>query len=162
MAFGVGGGDLATGASAFTIDDLALTTTGANAQTFLLPQFQWEPVYNKFNKLVPADPAGLLFSQNDGGPTLAGANTVTLVPVAPVSVAAEVVNAFAQEQKTASVLFTLPFGLQAVAGLDPTDTSYFSRPSLQLIAPDSGSLRAARQLRLAAGSSSLPAANSPL
>ena len=91
---------------------------GANAQTFLLPQFQWEPVYNKFNKLVPADPAGLLSPQNDGGPTLAGANTVTLVPVAPVSGGGSV-NAFAQEQKTASVLFTLPFGLQAVAGSIP-------------------------------------------
>ena len=146
VALGVPQGDVASGGPTFTIDDLALTTTGANARTFLLPQFQWEPVYNKFNKQIPGVPEGFLFSENDGGPTLAGANSVTLVPVAPVSVAAEIVNAFAQEKKTASVLFTLPFGIQAVAGLDPANTLYRAHPTLQLIAPDFGALRAARQL----------------
>jgi hypothetical protein len=68
-----------------------------------------------------------------------------------VSVAAEVVNAFAEELKTAAVLFTLPFGIQAVAGLDPLKAGYLARPSLQLIAQDFGKLRAARQLRLTAG-----------
>ena len=151
VALGVPHGDVASGGPTFTIDNLALTTQGANAKTFLLPQFQWEPVYNKFNKQVPSVPEGFLFSQSDGGPTLAGANSVTLVPVAPVSVAAEIVNAFAQERKTASILFTLPFGIQAVAGLNPANTDYVAHPKLQLIAPDFGTLRAARQLRLTAG-----------
>jgi hypothetical protein len=154
VAFGVGGPNAA--GPAFTFDNLALTTTGANAKSFLLPQFQWEPVYNKFNPLV-GDPEGFLFSQNDGGPTLAGANSVTLVPVAPVSVAAEVVNAFAEEQKTAAVLFTLPFGIKAVAGLDPSNIDYIARPSLQLTAPDFGTLRAGRQLSLRAGTRFAPA-----
>ena len=148
VALGLSQGDAAS--VTFTVNNLALTTTGGNAKTFLLPQFQWEPIYNQFNKLVP-DPPSFLFSQNDGGPTLAGANSVTLVPVAPVSVASEVVNAFAKEQRTAAVLFTLPFGIQAVAGLNPASETYLTHPSLQLIAPDFGALRAARQLRLTAG-----------
>jgi hypothetical protein len=149
VALGVPHGD--TGSYEFTIVDLALTTAGANARTFLLPQFQWEPIYNKFNPQIPSVPEGFLFSKNDGGPTLAGANSVTLMPIAPVSVATEIVNAFAQEQKTASVLFTLPFGIQAVAGFNPANTDYLAQPTLQLIAPDFGALRAARQLRLTAG-----------
>jgi hypothetical protein len=149
VAFGVGS-DRVPANSVFAIETLALTTAGANAKTFLLPQFQWEPVYNQYNRLV-GDPPGLLFSQNDGGPTLAGADSVTLVPVAPVSVAAGVVNAFGQQQRTAGVLFTLPFGIEAVAGLDPANDKYFSRPGLQLMAQDFGALRAARQLRLTAG-----------
>jgi hypothetical protein len=153
----VQGGDLAVTVPPLKLNNLELTTTGANAKTFLLPQFQWEPVYNKFNKLVPADPEGYLFSQNDGGPALAGANTATLVPVAPVSVAEDVVNALANEKKSTAVLFTLPFGIQAVAGFDPASVDYLTRPSLQLIAPDFGALRAARQLRLTAGTRVAPA-----
>lgn len=161
VAFGVAGPDIGNFGPPFTFDHLALTTVGANARAFLLPQFQWEPVTNQFNPLVPADPAGPLFSRNDGGPTLAGANSVTLVPIGPVSVTAEVVNAFAQEQRTASVLFTLPFGLQAVAGLDPANPDYLARPGLQLTAPDFGALRAARQLRLTAGKVIAPAGKAP-
>jgi hypothetical protein len=151
VALGVPQGELEPAGPAFTIENLALTTAGANAKTFLLPQFQWEPVYNLFNKQIPAVPEGFLFSRNDGGPTMAGANSVTLVPVAPLAVAAEIVNAFAHEQTTASVLFTLPFGIQAVAGLNPANSGYLAHPKLQLIAPDFGALRAARQLRLTSG-----------
>jgi hypothetical protein len=59
--------ELADGDASFAFDNMALSTAGAQTKTFLLPQFQWEPMYNKFNKLVPGVPEGFLFCKTTEG-----------------------------------------------------------------------------------------------
>lgn len=132
------------------IEDLALATPGGNARVFLLPQFQWEPVRNLPNELT-LDKAGELVSESDGGPTQIGARSVRLVPVAPIPVAAEVVRAWRDDRAHAAALFTLPFGLQAVALLNPLDRRYLIAPELRLLRAAFDGLSGARALSLRSG-----------
>ncbi|MFK8906727.1 hypothetical protein [Streptomyces sp. YS-3] len=148
-----------------SLDSLALHTTAAKTCVLLLPQFQWEPVHNLPNHLT-GDTDRMLTCDTDGGPTLIASNSVTLVPVAPVEVASEIVRAYAegdtgsngnsnQEGRGAGVLFTLPFGLKAVVELNPCDHRYEIKPSLLLFQAQFDGLGGERQLSLRAGS--LPA-----
>jgi hypothetical protein len=132
------------------IRDLALSTTALNCRAFLLPQFQWEPVTNVFNPLVK-DPPGPLFSRGDGPPTLIGAASVRLVPIAPVPIAEEIVRAYHEDRTGVAAVFTLPFGIEALALLDPLDRRLLFKPDLQVLAPDFPGLKGARELSLRAG-----------
>jgi hypothetical protein len=95
-------------------------------RVFTTPAVQWEPVVTVQNpNVLPSpfpSPAGFL---DDGGPTLLGANDVTLVPVAPAPLLDEVVAAY-QGGDAATVRFTLPFGMQATAVLP-------ARPKLPIL-----------------------------
>ena len=135
----------------FDIRDLTLSVAGSNAMVFLLPQFQCEPVFNKANPNVPGESAGTFFFGDDGGPTLAAAETVRLVQVRPIAVLAEVVQSYMQDRHSAAVLFTLPFGIQALAQLDPLDPLFSNRPQLQIVAPRFENFDGAPQLSLIAG-----------
>ena len=133
-----------------TIRDLVLSTAALNTRTFLLPQFQWEPVQNLVNPLT-TDPPGALHSPTDGSPALIGANSVRLVPIAPIPVTTELVRAFHEDGARASVLFTLPFGIDAVALLDRRDREYLLPADLQLLQPALRDLTGAREISLRAG-----------
>ena len=135
----------------FDIRELTLNVAGSNAMVFLLPQFQCEPVFNKANPNVPGEPEGTFFFGDDGGPTLAAAETVRLVQVRPIAVLAEVVQSYMQDRHSAAVLFTLPFGIQAVAQLDPLDPQFGTLPQLQILAPRFENFDGAPQLSLIAG-----------
>jgi hypothetical protein len=135
----------------FSIRDLTLEVGGLNAVLFLLPQFHCEPISNKANPNVLGEPAGTLFFLNDGGPTLASAETVRLVQVAPIPVLAEVVQSYMKDKQRAAVQFTLPFGIQAVAQLDPLDPQFQKLPQLEIVAPRFEGLDGAPQLSLSAG-----------
>ncbi|WP_158711462.1 hypothetical protein [Streptomyces xylophagus] len=145
--------------ASINLDTLALRTKAANTCVLLLPQFQWEPVHNLPNPLT-GDIDRMLTCDTDGGPTLIASNSVTLVPVAPVDVASEVVRAYAHGEAdgsdgNAGVLFTLPFGLKAVAELNPYDRKYETKPSLLLLQAQFDGLSGERQLSMRAGT--LPA-----
>jgi hypothetical protein len=132
---------------------------------------QWEPVVTIDNPFVIPrpfpSPAGFF---DDGGPTLLGAADVTLVPVAPAPLLEQVVNAY-NNGGAAGVLFTLPFGMIAVATL-PSSGPHplpipINRPGLTEISPDftPPGLTGGRQVSLTAastefdtGSPSLPGA----
>jgi hypothetical protein len=132
-----------------TVEGLSLSTAALNVRSFLLPQFQWEPVTNVFNPRV-GDPAGVWPSKDDGSPALVGANSVRLVPIAPIPVASEVVRAY-QEGDATAALFTLPFGIEAVALLNRIDPSYLTPPHLELLQPALDGLAGAREISLRAG-----------
>ncbi|MFJ5064661.1 hypothetical protein ACIP96_35260 [Streptomyces nigra] len=134
----------------FTVEELTLRTEANNALVFLLPQFQWEPVRNRANPLTH-DKDDLLTYRSDGGPTLMGAHSVTLVPVTPVQVAGEVLRAHEEGDADAAVLFTLPFGMKAVVRLSPTDPAFKGPATLQMLRTRFTGFTGARRLSLRAG-----------
>jgi hypothetical protein len=135
----------------FSIHDLNLNVGGANSLVFLLPQFQCEPVFNKKNPRIPSEVEGALFFEDDGDPMLAAAETVRLVPVQPFAVLAEVVRSYMEDRNNAGVLFSLPFGIQAAADLQPLDPQFRTLPQLEIVAPRFDGFDGAPQLSLIAG-----------
>jgi len=133
------------------IQNQVLNVGGSNATVYLLPQFQWEPFYNRFNPKVPGDAEGWRYFPNDGGPTQAAADIVDLVPVRPLQVLDATVNVYARRHGSTNVLFTLPFGLRAVALLNPLDGQFQTLPQLSIAAPRFDGFHGAPQLSIAAG-----------
>jgi hypothetical protein len=102
------------------INGVDLVTAGQNVRIFTVPEIQWEPVRTIQNSKVKPFPfPSPLLSADDGGSTLIGVNTVNLVPIAPRPVLEQIVSEFNSEtdSKPVAALFTLPFGMKAVARL---------------------------------------------
>ena len=95
------------------VRDLSLVTLARDVRAFTLPQIQWEPVWTIQNGSFPSP----LVSADDGGATLLGIDTVNLVPIDPAHVVESMANEFQNRDPnmTAAALFTLPFGMKAVA-----------------------------------------------
>src|SRR5262249_38175149 len=137
------------GGPPLTIRDLSLSTAALNTRSFLLPQFQWEPVHNKPNPLTTDPPFPVtLESPTDSSAALVGANSVRLVPIAPIAVAAEVVRAYQEDSANVSVLFTLPFGIEATALLYKKIPDFHPAPDLALLQPPFTDLTGAREFSL--------------
>jgi hypothetical protein len=141
-----------------SISGLDLMARGLDLRVFTAPAVQWEPVVTVQNSKVQPypfpSPAGFL---DDGGPTLLGANDVTLVPVAPAPLLAQVITAY-QDGQAAAIRFTLPFGIEAVASLPArpkVGSPLFRRPGLSQVQPSfvTQSMTGGRQLSLTAASS---------
>ena len=117
------------------------------------PQVHWEPVLIEPNEKVPALIREIAASNSNGGPTLVGARSVRLMPVLPGAISEAIVDAV-RENTRAAALFSLPFGLRAMAHLSPNDrgNEAFSPAGTDttLHEPDFGDVRSARQLRLTA------------
>jgi hypothetical protein len=133
------------------IQNQALSVGGSNATIFLLPQFQWEPFYNRANPKIPGDAEGWRYFPNDGGPTQAAGQIVDLVPVRPLAVLDATVNVYARRQGSTNVLFTLPFGIRGVALLNPLDGQFQALPQLSIAAPRFAGFDAAPQISIIAG-----------
>ncbi|MEM8962291.1 MAG: hypothetical protein AAGD38_12480, partial [Acidobacteriota bacterium] len=96
------------------IDALDLVAPGRNVRAMTTPIVQWEPVRTIQNPDVGPFPP-ILASRDDGGATRLGADSVTLVPVAPRPVVEQIVAEHASQP--AGAMFTLPFGMKAAAML---------------------------------------------
>jgi hypothetical protein len=131
-----------------TIGNLSLQAPGDRLHTFLLPQFQWEPVQNTANPRT-GDTNKILVSPDDGGPSFLHTETVNLVPIAPAPVVEELVRAYNEDHSASSTRFTLPFGMEALAVLK--DRRYLTSPGLKLIMAEFEDLTGARQISLTAG-----------
>ena len=140
------------GSPEIAIRGLDLAAPGLNLRVFMLPQVQWEPVVTPLNPAAPFPEK--LFSVNDGGPGLIGANSVNLVPVAPIPVAEELLHAIRDPQRNGAVLFTLPFGIKAVVRIIAERLGQFGfLETVRLLSnrPEFGPLLSARQFRLEPG-----------
>lgn len=129
------------------------------------PQVLWEPVQIEPNPLVPTLRSEIIHSTLNGGPTLVGANTVTLVPTLPELMTEEILAAIGRKQ-SAAALFSLPFGLKAMARLSPPVRSRelpIPRPTAitELHEPKFGELSSARQVRITARNALDPARGIP-
>ena len=148
-------GVVAGGTAALSVQGLDLVAPCLDLRVFTPPSVQWEPVVTIPNPNVAPFPSPVGF-RDDGGPTLIGANDVTLVPVEPAPLLDHVVSAY-DGGAAAGVLFTLPFGMAAVATLParphaPVPPILFFRPGLADVAPSftTPALDGGRQVSLTA------------
>jgi hypothetical protein len=112
--------DVQTNSFPVQINGVDLVTEGQNVRIFTVPEIQWEPVRTIQNSNVKPFPfPSPLLSADDGGSTLIGVNTVNLVPIAPRPVLEQIVSEFNSDtdSKLVAALFTLPFGMKAIARL---------------------------------------------
>ena len=105
------------GAARWRISGIDLVCAGRAVRIFTLPQVQWEPVTTIQNAELGFVFPSPLWSANDGGRTRIGANSVTLVPIAPDTVMEQMLAEFdaPQASRPVAASFTLPFGMHALA-----------------------------------------------
>jgi hypothetical protein len=133
-----------------------------HVRLLLPPQVLWEPIRVESNPLVPVLHDEIIRFNSQGGPTLIGANSVTLVPTLPEPVTAGILDGVRLNQNTAA-LFSLPFGLRVLTTLASSaavfDPIILKGPKTELHEPIFDKLSAARQMRLTAANNVVP--NSP-
>jgi hypothetical protein len=153
------------------VKGMEVVSRGVNVRAFTVPQISWEPVINltppapslpdPFNPTPPTikdPPFGPNYYPDDGGPTRLINNSADQVALAPIPLSDFLVENFADKENFAALsLFTLPFGMRALALLQ---RKYFfdggSRPGADLRFNarnwDSG-VTGARQLQIDGGQS---------
>jgi hypothetical protein len=110
------------------VQGMDVVSSGNNVRAFTVPEISWEPVLNTAPHVLPGDPPGgppngppeiwPNYYPDDGGPTRIYNNSVKLVPLAPIPVSQFIVEEFKNQQlNITSSLFTLPFGMRALATL---------------------------------------------
>jgi hypothetical protein len=98
-----------------TVRNLSLVALGQSLRLFTVPGISWEPVRTIKGPPPPeAQIANPFVFPDDGGPTVVGANTVHLVPMAPQPLFDDIVAAI-DGGATGAAMFTLPFGMWATA-----------------------------------------------
>ena len=111
------------------VQGMDVVSRGNNVRAFTVPQISWEPVLNTAPKVVSGDPPGHPKNQppfivpnyypNDGGPTRIYNNSINLVPVSPIPLSQFIVDEYKKNKlNITSSLFTLPFGMRALAVLN--------------------------------------------
>jgi len=136
-----------------------IVSQGTNVRAFTVPQISWEPVFNLTPPSVPGDPfAGFNYYPDDGGPTRILNTSSEQVALAPIPLTDFLVETYAKDDKFAALaLFTLPFGMRALALLKKefqtgtikqTGTNLQNKPKTF-----DENLIGARQLELEAGKS---------
>ncbi len=99
------------------VQGLDVVSRGMNVRAFTVPQISWEPVHNLTPPAVAGDPAaGFNYYPDDGGPTRIINNSGESVALAPIQLSDFLVENFAKQKDFAALsLFTLPFGMRAMA-----------------------------------------------
>jgi hypothetical protein len=129
------------GTPSIAFRDLYLTTPGRNIRILTLPPVQWEAVTTTNDPNDPTFPSPLTFP-NSGPAAVIATDSVALVPLAPrPAIEALLANYNGPTRSRAAILFTLPFGIQAVAELQKhSQGSPFVGPFIGDIQPDFTSL----------------------
>ncbi|MGH9929918.1 MAG: hypothetical protein ACREA9_11945 [Pyrinomonadaceae bacterium] len=143
------------------VKGMDVVSQGENVRAFTVPPISWEPVFNLTPQAVQGDPhAGFNYYPDDGGPARIINFGREQVALAPIPLTDFLVDAYATDNKFAVLaLFTLPFGLKALAWLQKKFK--ITNPNIELqgtnlrLAPKSfeDNLEGARQLELIAGES---------
>lgn len=142
----------------FAVDDLALVGEARRVRLFFPPQFQWEPVVTDPNPTGFPTP---LFSRDDGGPTVLGAPSDRLVPVAPT----DRIEALIEDHEAgdgplgAVALMTLPFGMKAFAAFFREDSPMPFTAALDLNRPEAAGVEMTGGWQLSATAMRGPAAD---
>jgi pimeloyl-ACP methyl ester carboxylesterase len=144
--------------------DNRLAFEARRLRLLMQPQVQWEPVQAEPSPGVPTLVREILHSTMNGGPTLVGASNVTLVPALPEPVTEAILGAIKLDERAAA-LFSLPFGLRAMARLSPSERVFagMTPPGAitELHEPGFGDLSSARQIRITARNTFPPPAVDP-
>ncbi len=106
----------------YQIEGMDLKASGQFVKAFTVPHISWEPVINLSDiQDKPADPPqGFLGFPDDGGPTRIFNTSTRTVTLAPIPVTDFLIEEFSNGSEVATYsLFTLPFGLNAMARINP-------------------------------------------
>jgi hypothetical protein len=142
------------------LTDNLLSVQLQHVRLLMQPQVQWEPVRIEPNPKVPTLVRETVHSNSNGGPTLVGANSVKLVPTLPGRLSTEIIDAVRGGRRGAA-LFSLPFGLRAVATFggprdERVERRFLARGTASEIhQPEFDDVSSAPQIRLTARSSGL-------
>lgn len=109
-----------TGAAAnsfpFQVQGMTVCSPGYFVRAFTVPQIAWEPVFNLSPRIQPMDPPPFFnYYPDDGGPLRIFNSNPQPVPLAPIPVVDNILESFKNPQTQTYSIFTLPFGLKAVA-----------------------------------------------
>ena len=128
--------DAASNNFPFQVQEMSVVARGVNVRAFMLPLVAWEPVFNLSYFPFPMDPPVLWnYYPNDGGPTKIFNNSPSYVPLAPIPLVDFLVKDFTNNPKNkTAAIFTLPFGLKALAALSG-DGNETIKPKLDNIDP---------------------------
>lgn len=133
------------------IEDNRLAMPLNRVRLFMQPQVHWEPLWVEDDptRVVQVLQAGLIQSVSNGGPTLIGARGNHAVATVPEAVSQQILAAI-RDQRRAAALFSLPFGLHALAALSPNQDPQSPAVDTSVHEPDFGRLHSTLQLRLLA------------
>lgn len=141
------------------VKGLDVVSQGVNVRAFTVPPISWEPVFNLTPPEVNGDPsAGFNYYPDDGGPARILNFSADQVALAPIPLTDFLVDSYAENDKFfALALFTLPFGLRALALLKKEfENDGATQEGTNLVlAPKSfeNNLKGGRQLEMDAGTS---------
>lgn len=144
-----------TGNQLISVEGMEVIAQGAMTRLFMMPQVAWEPVFNLTppgnNK--PGDPPVLFnYYPNDGGPTRLLNNHPERIAISPKPLVEYVLDKYQKKQTQVSALFTLPFGLKALAELSHTNPEETIKPQLDDIRPNfPNDMQGGIQIRATAG-----------
>ena len=143
----------------FQFEGMNLVTATNNVHVFTLPQIQWEPVETIQNpNVLPSPFPSPATANNQGGPTLIGTQSYQFVSIAPKPVISNLVTLYNQDLNpaAAAALFTLPFGMKAVASFRKPNPGSQVGTSLSLNEPgfQNNQLRGGIQIKVVASSDS--------
>ena len=144
------------------VQGMDVVSSGSNVRAFTVPEISWEPVLNTAPRVLPGDPPGPPFVgvgvmpnyyPDDGGPTRIYNNSVHLVPLAPLPLSKFIIGEFKnQPLNITSSLFTLPFGMRALATLTKFIYPAEKHPGISFIQPSfANNLKGGLQLEFDAG-----------
>jgi hypothetical protein len=142
-------------AQPFSVEGMEVIAPGAMTHLFMMPQVAWEPVFNMtppgINK--PGDPQVFFnYYPNDGGPTRLINNHQKGIAISPKPLVDFILNKYEDQETPISALFTLPFGLRALAELSHTNSRETIKPQLNLVRPNfPNDLQGGIQIRATAG-----------
>jgi len=138
-----------------SVEGMEVIAKGAMTRLFMMPQVAWEPVLNLtapgLNKT--GDPP-LLFNYypNDGGPTRLINSHQERIAISPKPLVDFILEKYKKKETPVSALFTLPFGLRAMAELSHTNSRETIKPILNQVRPSfPNNLQGGIQIRATAG-----------
>jgi hypothetical protein len=99
------------------VQGIDVVSPAINVRAFTVPQISWEPALNLTAPVLPGDPSlGPNYYPDDGGPTRILNNSSNQVALAPIPLTNFLVDSYKDDDKFGALaLFTLPFGLKALA-----------------------------------------------
>ncbi|RIW12700.1 hypothetical protein D0X99_18045 [Algoriphagus lacus] len=122
----------------FGVEGMEVVVRSSAARLFMLPQVAWEPVFNLTppgENVLGDPPVGFNYYPNDGGPTRIANYHSGQVPLAPRPLVKYTLEEYINQKTAVDALFTLPFGLKALAKLSHDEPRESKKPELNLVQP---------------------------
>ncbi|MBN7815927.1 hypothetical protein [Algoriphagus pacificus] len=138
-----------------SVEGMEVIAQGAMTRLFMMPQVAWEPIFNLTPPGTgkPGDPPVFFnYYPNDGGPTRFVNNHPERIALSPKPLVDFILDKYKKKETPVNTLFTLPFGLKAMAELSHTNSRETIKPKLDNIRPNfPNDMQGGIQIRATAG-----------